>query len=67
MKKSLYIQTSRANERSGASDKTLLTEHGPVRVELPRDRDGSFAPILIPKHKRLFTGSMTGPSLRPGA
>jgi putative transposase len=27
-----------------------------VRVELPRDRDGSFEPILIPKHERRFTG-----------
>ena len=34
----------------------MLTEHGPVRVEIPRDRDGSFAPILIPKHERRFTG-----------
>lgn len=45
-----------ANERNGASGKTVLTEHGPVRVALPRDRDGSFAPILIPKHERRFTG-----------
>ena len=45
-----------ANERNGASGKTLLTERGPVRVELPRDRDGSFAPILIPKHERRFAG-----------
>lgn len=45
-----------ANERNGASSKTVLTEHGPVRVELPRDRDGSFTPILIPKHERRFTG-----------
>jgi len=45
-----------ANERNGASTKTVLTEHGPVRVELPRDRHGSFAPILIPKHERRFTG-----------
>ena len=29
---------------------------GPVRVDLPRDRDGSFEPILIPKHERRFTG-----------
>lgn len=47
MKNLLYIQTFWANERNGASGKTVLTEHGPVRVELPRDRDGSFAPILI--------------------
>ena len=45
-----------ANERNGVSGKTILTEHGSVRVELPRDRDGSFAPVLIPKHERRFTG-----------
>ena len=27
-----------------------------MRVELPRDRDGSFEPILIPRHERRFTG-----------
>ena len=45
-----------ANERNGASGKTIHTERGPVRVALPRDRDGSFDPILIPKHERRFTG-----------
>ena len=29
---------------------------GPVRIEVPRDRDGSFEPILIPEHERRFTG-----------
>ena len=45
-----------ANERNGASGKTIITDRGPVRVELPRDRDGSFDPVLIPKHERRFTG-----------
>ena len=45
-----------ANERNGASAKTVITERGAVRVELPRDRDGSFEPVLIPKHERRFTG-----------
>ncbi len=45
-----------ANERNGASGKTIITERGPVRLDLPRDREGSFAPILIPKHERRFTG-----------
>ena len=44
------------NERNGASGKTVITDRGPVRVEIPRDRDGSFEPILIPKHERRFTG-----------
>ena len=44
------------NQRNGKSSKTVLTDDGPLRVEIPRDRDGSFAPILIPKHERRFTG-----------
>lgn len=34
----------------------FLTEDGPIRIEVPRDRDGSFEPLLIPKHERRFTG-----------
>src|SRR6202012_2966511 len=44
------------NERNGATGKTIITDHGPLRVDLPRDRHGSFAPVLIPKHERRFTG-----------
>ena len=45
-----------ANQRNGKSAKTVLTEDGPLRIEVPRDRAGSFEPILIPKHERRFTG-----------
>ena len=45
-----------ANQRNGTSAKTVLTEDGPLRIEVPRDRAGSFEPILIPKHERRFTG-----------
>lgn len=44
------------NHRNGSTDKTVLTEEGPVRITVPRDRDGAFSPILIPKHARRFTG-----------
>lgn len=44
------------NQRNGKSSKTVLTGDGPLRLEIPRDRDGSFAPILIPKHERRYTG-----------
>lgn len=45
-----------SNERNGASGKTVITVRGPVRVELPRDRNGSFDPVLTPKHERRFSG-----------
>lgn len=44
------------NQRNGMSRKTVLTDDGPLPVAIPRDRDGSFAPLLIPKHERRFTG-----------
>ena len=44
------------NQRNGKSGKTLMTDDGPLRIEVPRDRDGSFEPLLIPKHERRFTG-----------
>ena len=44
------------NQRNGKSGKTVLTEDGPLRIEVPRDREGSFEPVLIPKHERRFTG-----------
>ncbi|ROZ63427.1 hypothetical protein EEB15_29915 [Ramlibacter sp. WS9] len=34
----------------------LLTGGRPVRIELPRDRDVSFVPMLVPKHGRRSTG-----------
>ncbi|MBV8035204.1 IS256 family transposase [Roseateles sp.] len=45
-----------SNHRNGSSTKTVLTDDGPLRVDIPRDREGSFEPILIPKHERRFTG-----------
>ena len=44
------------NVRNGASGKTIHTKDGPLRIGVPRDRDGSFEPLLIPKHERRFTG-----------
>jgi putative transposase len=45
-----------ANHRNGTTGKTVITDDGPVRIEVPRDRDGSFEPQIIPKHARRFTG-----------
>lgn len=44
------------NHRNGTSGKTVLTDDGPVAIEVPRDREGTFEPQLIGKHERRFTG-----------
>ena len=45
-----------ANQRNGTSGKTVLTDDGPLRIDIPRDRAGLFEPKLIGKHERRFTG-----------
>ena len=44
------------NTRNGSTPKTLATEHGPVEITTPRDRDGSFEPKLVRKRQRRFEG-----------
>jgi putative transposase len=44
------------NSRNGSTPKTVSTEIGPVRLEIPRDRDASFAPQLVPKGTRRLGG-----------
>jgi putative transposase len=59
-----------ANSRNGATPKTLSTEVGDVRLDVPRDRKGTFEPRLVPKGSRraggldemiisLYAGGMT--------
>jgi len=43
------------NQRNGVSAKTVLTGDGKLLIKTPRDRDGSFEPVLLPKHARRFT------------
>ncbi|MFE2709384.1 IS256 family transposase [Streptomyces mirabilis] len=44
------------NSRNGTSLKTVLTDAGAVTLAVPRDRDGSFEPQLVPKHARRLAG-----------
>ena len=44
------------NNRNGTSPKTVLTDAGAVPLNVPRDRNGTFAPKLVPKHQRRIEG-----------
>jgi putative transposase len=44
------------NTRNGTTPKTLITEHGKVPIDAPRDRDGSFEPQIVRKRQRRFVG-----------
>lgn len=44
------------NSRNGTRQKTLLTEVGPVPIDVPRDRDGSFEPQIVRKRQRRLSG-----------
>ena len=44
------------NTRNGKSAKTLKGEFGSLPIEVPRDRESSFAPIIIPKGQTRFAG-----------
>jgi putative transposase len=44
------------NARNGSSRKKIQGDFGAVEIEVPRDRNGTFEPKLIPKHERRFNG-----------
>lgn len=50
------IQNTTGNARNGKSRKTLTGEFGQLPIEIPRDRQGSFEPQLIPKHQTRWAG-----------
>jgi len=44
------------NSRNGKRAKTVITDIGPVQVEVPRDRDASFEPKIVAKRQRRMAG-----------
>ena len=44
------------NSRNGHSGKTVLTEDGTVNLTVPRDRNGTFEPAIVPKGERRLDG-----------
>ncbi len=50
------MQRTGSNVRNGLRAKTVLTEIGPVEIQVPRGRDASFDPVIVPKRKRRLDG-----------
>src|SRR3954468_11238769 len=50
------VGRNRANSRNGTRTKTVLTAVGPVQIEVPRDRDGTFEPVIVRKRQRRLDG-----------
>ena len=50
------VEGTKSNVRNGYSAKTVRTEIGDVRIQVPRDRAGSFEPVMVPKHARHLSG-----------
>src|SRR6476660_2053517 len=44
------------NSRNGSSRKKLKGDFGEAEIEVPRDRNGSFQPQIVPPHERRFSG-----------
>ena len=52
-----YNQSDNSNYRNGHNKKTLKSKYGQLDVAIPRDREGTFEPKLVPKRERLLKGS----------
>jgi putative transposase len=50
------VRNAAGNTRNGYSKKTLKGEFGELPIEIPRDRQGTFEPQLIPKHQTRWAG-----------
>ncbi len=44
------------NSRNGTRSKTVVTDVGPVEIDVPRDRDASFEPQIVRKRQRRLDG-----------
>lgn len=52
-----HQESTNPNYRNGHNKKSLKTKYGEIDVSIPRDRDGTFEPKLVPKRERILKGS----------
>ena len=45
-------KTDKTNYRNGTSKKTVKISQGNIDLDIPRDRNSSFDPVIIEKHNR---------------
>ena len=51
-----YGRVEKENSRNGVGKKSLITESGVLDLEVPRDRNAEFAPVLVPKRQTRIEG-----------
>ncbi|NLW49019.1 MAG: IS256 family transposase [Firmicutes bacterium] len=50
-----YKNKQTDNSRNGSTKKTVRTSHGEIDLQIPRDRNGEFDPIVVKKHQKNVT------------
>lgn len=48
---SKHEKSDNSNSWNGTTSKRIKSEYGESIIEIPRDRDRSFEPIIVPKHQ----------------
>ena len=51
-----HAKTDQSNARNGYGSKTIRSDFGEARIDVPRDREGSFEPVIVPKRKSMAEG-----------
>ena len=51
-----HTKSDQSNARNGYGSKKIKTDFGETRIDVPRDREGSFDPVIVPKRKSMAEG-----------
>ena len=51
-----HERSKESNARNGLINKEIITENGPINIEVPRDRESKFTPVIVPKRKTRIDG-----------
>jgi len=54
-----YKNKQTDNSRNGHSKKNVKSKHGNIELDIPRDTNGDFEPLIVPKHQRTLSGDLT--------